>query len=349
MAIKVLLRMKCVGALGLLAACGQAAPSHERSNQRTATVANDSLDTYIGSPADAVSNSSEWYIADAEQDAVFSYSLGGVRRRRIGRRGSGPGELKTPTAVGTRGDRIYVADLGNRRITIFSRDGAYISARNMPRDCFGSSAAGIRANDDAVFVLLKCRLNAGEIELRVVELLADDSFSVVLVDTARSQNRALSPVAFPLFDANADYLVLGDGQAKCLKLLRIRESRKLEPLCVSRATRTRLSPTSIARLQKNSRGLLEVPSMLPVGLAVTLHNQQLYFLHPVSEVRSEWLSVPILTPHAIPVRVTAPLAQRSYFDGSTLLTFSGEAGGYIPRISTQELPSDFAARSKDRI
>lgn len=306
-----------------------------------ATFASDAADpnsdtslAYVASPVDATSIDGSWYVADAEQDAVIVIGADGKFRHRIGRRGSGPGELRTPTAVGAKGDSIFVADLGNRRLTTFTRDGGFVASRAAPSDCSNSSAARIRAAGETMYVLFKCRLSVSQIELRVVEFRDGNFARTAIADTVRAREPNTSPVAFPLFDVSGDMLALGDGHHPCLKLLRLDSIRSAASFCLNQVGQVRASPEALNRVRSRTRGALDVPDFLPRALAVVLDGDSLFALHPVDDERTEWLVLNIGRPIENPTVVAGPLTARSFFNGRDLLSFAGESGGYLPRIAS---------------
>lgn len=64
-------------------------------------------------------------VLDDRSFKVFTHQ--GKLRFSAGRSGSRDGQFRSPQSVAIRGGRIYVADTGNRRIQVFSRDGVFLS------------------------------------------------------------------------------------------------------------------------------------------------------------------------------------------------------------------------------
>lgn len=64
------------------------------------------------------------YVLDFQAREVKVFDPNGLYLRRMGRRGSGPGELGTPAALILRGDTAGVLDMTNRRLQWFGSDGA---------------------------------------------------------------------------------------------------------------------------------------------------------------------------------------------------------------------------------
>lgn len=65
-------------------------------------------------------------------DAVHVLSPGGILLRSIGRRGSGPGEFRSPRAMGRVGDSLWVWDLSLSRVTVFGPDGLVARTVSVP-------------------------------------------------------------------------------------------------------------------------------------------------------------------------------------------------------------------------
>jgi DNA-binding beta-propeller fold protein YncE len=80
------------------------------------------------------------YAADIEQSKVFIFDLKGKKLQEIGTPGTNDGQLRAPNAVTVdMDDNIYVADSGNQRIQIFTKDGKYLRNVNGSKEGKGSS------------------------------------------------------------------------------------------------------------------------------------------------------------------------------------------------------------------
>ena len=77
------------------------------------------------------------YVVDTWAHKIFVFGLSGNEIRKMGRRGSGNGELNFPTyaAVGADGT-LYVADTGNFRVQMFAPDGSFKGAFGAIGDSF---------------------------------------------------------------------------------------------------------------------------------------------------------------------------------------------------------------------
>ena len=72
----------------------------------------------------AIAPSGEAYVMDAIPPRVFVYDRSGRLLRTMGRRGAGPGEFQSASAMGFVGDSLWVADPGLARTTIFDAAGS---------------------------------------------------------------------------------------------------------------------------------------------------------------------------------------------------------------------------------
>lgn len=69
------------------------------------------------------------YVVDPAEAHVEVLSMDGIARQRIGRPGTELGRLSAPRDVSVDGDRVYVADTGNRRIQVFDAlSGGFLAA-----------------------------------------------------------------------------------------------------------------------------------------------------------------------------------------------------------------------------
>lgn len=80
------------------------------------------------------------FVLDGQGSRVLGYDADGVPLGAWGREGGGPGELQTPGGLGIGpGDSLWVADRGNRRVTIFPPD-----TTGAPSDlALGEAASGL--------------------------------------------------------------------------------------------------------------------------------------------------------------------------------------------------------------
>jgi hypothetical protein len=72
----------------------------------------------------AVDRTGQLYVFESVELRIRVYDANGRELRRFGGRGAGPGEFRGPTTIGVVGDTIWAVDpAGNRRLTLFSREG----------------------------------------------------------------------------------------------------------------------------------------------------------------------------------------------------------------------------------
>jgi hypothetical protein len=72
------------------------------------------------------------YVLDFQSREVKAFDGNGQFLRRMGRPGSGPGELGISTSVFVQGDSVGVMDAGNRRVQWFSPDGVQAGSFSLP-------------------------------------------------------------------------------------------------------------------------------------------------------------------------------------------------------------------------
>jgi hypothetical protein len=82
--------------------------------------------------ADVAGGAESFYILDTGNQQVIQMSPQGTVGLVFGSEGSGPGELRYPTYLDVRNDRIWVGDVGNRRYSIFRFDGSLEDDRRWP-------------------------------------------------------------------------------------------------------------------------------------------------------------------------------------------------------------------------
>ena len=72
------------------------------------------------------------FVFDRRDVTIRVYDGDGALRTKFGGPGEGPGEFRTPAAIGFRADTLWVVDIRLRRISLFSREGDFIRSMNMP-------------------------------------------------------------------------------------------------------------------------------------------------------------------------------------------------------------------------
>ena len=92
-------------------------------------------DEIVGQISDLAKDAEgNFYLTDRQQHTIWVTDPQGNLIRRIGRQGSGPGELSKPRSGTILEDRILVLDVGNNRISTFSKRGGFLSSfrTNLP-------------------------------------------------------------------------------------------------------------------------------------------------------------------------------------------------------------------------
>lgn len=93
----------------------------------------------------AVGENGLLYVVDGQERQIRVFDASGRRVGTIGGRGRGPGELESATRFGVLGDTVWVADLLNRRLTLFSSGGDVLATLPMEGPQFTGSS-GVLAN-----------------------------------------------------------------------------------------------------------------------------------------------------------------------------------------------------------
>ncbi len=94
----------------------------------------------------AVDHAGDIYILDLADSNVKVFAPDGTHRATMGRPGEGPGEFsKYLSAIAIAGDYVVISDIGNRRLSVWSREGVHI--KDMEND-FGASQQPILAGLD---------------------------------------------------------------------------------------------------------------------------------------------------------------------------------------------------------
>ena len=84
-------------------------------------------DEIFGQLGDLIRDSEgRFYLTDWQQNTVWICDSEGKLIRRVGREGSGPGELQLPGGTAVFEDKVIVLDTGNSRVMIFNKDGTYL-------------------------------------------------------------------------------------------------------------------------------------------------------------------------------------------------------------------------------
>lgn len=89
----------------------------------------------------AVADDGRVYVIEAQDRQIRIYDADGTRLGAFGSAGEGPGEFRSPSAVGILGDTVWVADGIANRLVLFDRDGGHLSTWT-PRVTFGGGEGG---------------------------------------------------------------------------------------------------------------------------------------------------------------------------------------------------------------
>ena len=95
--------------------------------EKVSVIPLDLEDEIAGRIGDLIQDSDgRFYLTDWQQNTVWICDSEGRLIERLGREGSGPGELKFPSGTVVFEDKVLVLDTGNHRVMIFKMDGTYV-------------------------------------------------------------------------------------------------------------------------------------------------------------------------------------------------------------------------------
>lgn len=130
--------------------CGDLVPEGEDAVPRLELVEVDRIGSVDGPDAfsdvaEVAVGGGELYVLERQRSQVVRVDASGDRSGTFGRGGSGPGEFSRPTTLGVTGERIWVADMGARKMEIFSLDGEPVATLRIeiPADPGGAPAVAL--------------------------------------------------------------------------------------------------------------------------------------------------------------------------------------------------------------
>lgn len=138
------------------------------------------------------------YVLESQAQEIRVFGPDGSWLRTIGRRGEGPGELKNAAAIGWGPDgQLRVIDFGNGRISVFDRDGTFVTDQRQPGGFVMYPWPGVFESDGGV--------------ITVAPAVRDGEFQPVLV----RHDPSLEPrdtLAIPRYDGSQEFFELeSDG------------------------------------------------------------------------------------------------------------------------------------------
>ena len=161
----------------------------------------------LGEIASLYATDDEIYLLDQSVSTVRAYDLAGSHLRSFGRAGQGPGELGRFTrgmVVGSNG-RIYVADLTNQRINIYSGEGETVGAFPLPTRSASGMAPMVFADNGGIWLSVRVPGDDGSsaqsgFQVHTAEGPVDDPLLVPEIEyerlSVRVQGRDLGAVPF---------------------------------------------------------------------------------------------------------------------------------------------------------
>lgn len=113
---------------GLICSPVPAASAQDFAIEKTGQIPLDLGDEFAGQIVDLFKDAEgRYFLTDQQQHAIWVVDGEGILIRRIGREGSGPGELQMPGGAAAFEDNVIVLDFGNNRVMVFKMDGTYVN------------------------------------------------------------------------------------------------------------------------------------------------------------------------------------------------------------------------------
>ena len=101
----------------------------------------------------AISEKGKLYVLDGVQHRIVVLSQDGKREFTFGGKGSGKGQLNLPMAIAIEGDRVYIADTGNHRISVFDLSGYFVTTIHLKKTADSNGLpepVGLVIQDDVI-------------------------------------------------------------------------------------------------------------------------------------------------------------------------------------------------------
>lgn len=76
------------------------------------------------------------YVADAKRNTIHCFTYAGKHKFSFGEKGKKAGYLHNPAGMAVHGDKLYIAERGNKRVQIFSTDGVALAMLEAPGQGF---------------------------------------------------------------------------------------------------------------------------------------------------------------------------------------------------------------------
>jgi len=118
-------------------------------------------DFFAGASDIAFDGKGDVYVCDGRANNIKMFDAQGKYVKTIGKQGQGPGDFNYPTEMEIAGDRLYVRELYNRRISVLDSEGIFIKSVPMPMET-GTSWWRIAALPDGRFIVEREKVNYGD-------------------------------------------------------------------------------------------------------------------------------------------------------------------------------------------
>jgi len=80
----------------------------------------------VGKVFDFMEHNNEFYLVDQQSHTIWVTNKNGKLKRKIGRKGKGPGDLLAPVSIAFKGDTLFVLEKDNARVSLFDEAGVFI-------------------------------------------------------------------------------------------------------------------------------------------------------------------------------------------------------------------------------
>lgn len=223
---------------------------------------------------------------------------------------------------------IFVADRSRPEIGILDGEGKFIRSISAAHGCTAGVVAGLAAVESGVYVLRRCLDQQRRLRYQVEHSNAAGVTTVwlPLADTVSLASGAV-PIHFPIFAANRDRVIIGNGESGCLRVYRQSDGNLEGERCLHELPRTPLPKAEQQRLHSRWRGRVTIPDSLPRIRGLFLSDTLIVVQTAVSVDSSTWFEFNWSDMRSSGWVVSAAKGYDSFFSRSGTLVVHEEADG----------------------
>jgi hypothetical protein len=266
-------------------------PSASDSDRRPATDTTAGILPDLSSVDDAVPLANGWVIVDGRERTLHVTDSQGNVRRRIGRRGQGPGEFQYPRLVAVTATRLYAAQLGRPDLSEFDHEGRFIRLVRSSAPCGIGAPEMLAGSATELLVLRRCTEPPRRIRLQLERLIDGELRPWGWTDTIPMPPGGQIPFSIPVMALDTEAVLIGDGGSGCLRRIRLADGVPSPPSCLAWLPRLVTSDSLRQALREQSRGRLQVPDSQPRLYRLTVFRDQLAALVPDQQEHVRWVLV----------------------------------------------------------